>query len=124
MLSNYLKIAFRNIRKQKGYSAINIFGFTIGITSCLLILMYVAHELSYDRFHVKANRIYRVAFDGQRGKDRFTSVHSSAPAAAGFKNEFPEVEAATRFHRLFCEQVVRVEEKYFNEKNICRVDAH
>ena len=60
MLSNYFKVAIRNILKYKFFSAINILGMTVGITACLLIILYVADELSYDRFHQNADRIYQV----------------------------------------------------------------
>jgi len=60
MLRNYFKIAIRNIKRHKGYSFINIAGLAIGMACCILILMYVTDELSYDKFHEKSNRIYRI----------------------------------------------------------------
>ena len=60
MLKNYLKIALRNIRRHKGYSFINIAGLAIGMAACILILLWVQDELSYDRFHKKSNHLYRV----------------------------------------------------------------
>ena len=60
MFKNYFKIALRNILKEKIYFVINILGLTIGLAACLVILLYVKSELSYDRFHSKADRIYRV----------------------------------------------------------------
>jgi putative ABC transport system permease protein len=60
MFKNYLMVAFRNVRRQKGYSLINIFGLAIGMALCLLILIYVQDELSYDSFHEKADRIFRI----------------------------------------------------------------
>ena len=60
MLTNYLKIALRTLRKKPFYTGINILGLAIGMASCLLISLYVLDELSYDRFHEKADRIYRV----------------------------------------------------------------
>lgn len=60
MFKNYLKVAFRNILKHKFFSFINILGMTIGVTACLLIALYVSDELSYDRFHEHADRIYQV----------------------------------------------------------------
>lgn len=65
MIKNYLTIVWRMLQRQKIYSAINIFGLTTGITASLLILLYVADELSYDRFHPDAERIYRVDFHGK-----------------------------------------------------------
>lgn len=61
MIKNYLKIALRNIRNHKGYSFINIFGLAVGMACCILILLWVQDELSYDRFHEHRDRIYRVA---------------------------------------------------------------
>ncbi|HEX9957127.1 MAG TPA: ABC transporter permease, partial [Fibrella sp.] len=63
MLTNYLKIAWRNLLRHKAFSAINIVGLAIGMAACLLILQYVAFELSYDNFHEKGDRIYRVRQD-------------------------------------------------------------
>ncbi len=61
MLRNYLKITFRNLWRQKGYALINILGLAIGLASCMIIMLYVFHELSYDTFNTKTDRIYRVA---------------------------------------------------------------
>lgn len=63
MLKNYFKTAIRNLLKHKGHSSINILGLAIGMTSCLLIFLYVADELSFDRFHKKADSIYRMNWD-------------------------------------------------------------
>ena len=59
MLKNYIKIAFRNLTKNKVYSSINVFGLSIGVACCLLILLYLTNEFSYDRFHENSDRIYR-----------------------------------------------------------------
>lgn len=60
MIKNYLVIAFRNLLRQKAYSAINIVGLAIGMACCILIVQYIRFEMSYDQFHSKADRIYRV----------------------------------------------------------------
>ena len=60
MIRNYFKVAIRNLIKDKFYAFINIFGLALGITSCLLIVLYISQELSYDKFHTDADRIYRV----------------------------------------------------------------
>ena len=98
MLRNILKIAFRNLVKDRFYSFLNIIGLSIGIAASLLILLYVADELSYDKFHEDADRIYRVSFFGKMGNDRLNAVVSPAPLAEGLKNHIPEVEAVTRFN--------------------------
>ena len=63
MFKNYFKIAFRNLWKHKVFSFLNILGLTVGLTACFLIFLYVRFELSYDYFHSKADRIYRVVAD-------------------------------------------------------------
>jgi len=94
MIKNYFKIAWRNITRHKGYAAINILGLAIGIASCLLILQYVAFELSYEDFHASKDRIYRVQ------QDRYDNGKLSTQWAAGayavgnsFKDAIPEIEA-------------------------------
>ena len=93
MLKNYFKIAWRNIIRQKAYSAINIVGLAIGIAACLLILQYVSFELSYENFHANKDRIYRVR------QDRYDNGRLSTQWAAGayavgnsFKEAIPEIE--------------------------------
>jgi putative ABC transport system permease protein len=90
MLKNYLKIAFRNIRKNKTYSIINISGLTVGVACSLLILLYVADELSYDRFHKNSDNIYRVVTD--------QDIVQSGLVADLLSEEFPEVEKTTRLY--------------------------
>src|SRR5437870_2478924 len=98
MLKNYFKTAFRNFWKNKTASAINVFGLTIGMTSCLLIGLYISHEISYDDFQVNGNRMARVImgykFDGGNDlkKGNFTSVR----VASVFQKTFPEVESAVK----------------------------
>ncbi len=98
MFRNHFKIAFRNLGKHKGYSFINIAGLAIGIACCLLILLLVRDELSFDRFHEHKNQIYRVIVQnpGQfyMGKD-YLAV-TPAPLAHALIDEFPEVIRATR----------------------------
>ena len=71
MIKNYFKIAFRNLVKNKFYTSINIIGLAVGIATCLLILLYVLDELSYDRYNTKANRIYRVNNEVKFGSNYF-----------------------------------------------------
>jgi hypothetical protein len=63
MIKNYLKVAFRNLLKHKGYAFINILGLAVGIAASVLIFLYITDELSYDRFHIQADRTYRLAAD-------------------------------------------------------------
>ncbi len=96
MLKNYLKIAFRNIQRYKGYSLINIFGLAIGMSSVLLIFLYVADEISYDRFHKNARQIYRIGQYGNIGDMEFNGTTTPAPLANALMNDFEEVKYATR----------------------------
>ena len=98
MLKNYLKIALRNLRKHKVYSFINIMGLAIGIACCLLILLYVQDELSYDRFHRRAENIYRIALSGRaRGEARLLqTARTRSPWAPVLAPDYPGDENDVR----------------------------
>ncbi len=125
MWRNYVIIALRNIRKHKGFSLINIAGLAIGIASCLLILFFVQSELSYDRFHERAERIYRVGFTFHVGTNQFDAALGPCPLAAAMVEEFPEVESAAR---IFARQsrggdvFVRYGEKRYKEDKFLWAD--
>jgi len=123
MFKNYLKIAFRNLIRQKGYSFINITGLAIGIASCLLIFLYVQDELSYDRYNEKADRIYRVCIHGIVGSNEFNQTVTAAPMAQALVNDYPEVEAATRFWN-FGYPVLRYKDKVFSEERFFSADSN
>ena len=97
MLKNYFRIALRNLWRNKGFSAITIFGLAIGMATCLLITLFVTDELSYDRFNKKAGRVFRLDADffvnGNAFRERFT------PSQLGpvLKEEYPQVENYVRF---------------------------
>lgn len=97
MFKNYLKIAIRNLWKSKGFSAINIIGLAIGLATCLLILLFVLDELSYDRYNKKADRIYRVDGDIKFGGNHFVMATSTDPMGPTLKKDFPQVEEYVRF---------------------------
>ncbi len=99
MFANYVKIALRNLRRQKGYAFINIAGLAIGVAACLLIVLYVRHELSYDRFHKKAERIYRVASQRSTGQAVERIAKAPFPAARTLANNLPEIEQSVRLFR-------------------------
>ncbi len=96
MLKNYLKIAFRNIKRHKGYSFINIVGLAIGMACCILILLWVQDELSYDRFHENADDIYRVLQDINFTDHSTTWAITQGPLGPSLKEDFPEIIDATR----------------------------
>lgn len=95
MVLNYLKIAFRNFWRHRLFSFLNILGLTVGMTAGLLIFMYVSFETSYDNFHSKVNRIYRVVADIKTPTE-VINANGPAWAVAPHITEFPEVEAAVR----------------------------
>jgi len=98
MFKNYIKVAFRNFIKQKSYSLITIFGLSVGITCCLLIMLYVKQELSYDRFYPNADRIYRVAHKVIRPQGISLYAASPTPVAPALNEEYPEIEYITRIY--------------------------
>src|SRR4249919_4380317 len=93
MIKSYFKIAWRNVRRHKAYSAINILGLAIGIAACLLILQYVSFELSYENFQVNKDRIYRVQQD-RYDKGKLSTQWAAGAYAVGnsFKDAIPEIE--------------------------------
>ncbi|WPP48829.1 ABC transporter permease [Catalinimonas niigatensis] len=101
MLKNYLSIAFRHLYKRKFYTLINVLGLSVALTACILISLYVLDELSYDRFHEKADRIYRVTnevnFNGQESSYASTNYH----VAEVIDDEIPEIESTLRVEKLW-----------------------
>jgi len=99
MITNYLKLAFRNLTKRKGYSLLNIAGLAIGIACCILIFQYVAYERSYDSFPDKADQIVRLRLDSyQQGKLAWQSATSYPAFGPTMKKDFPEVEDYCRLY--------------------------
>lgn len=124
MFVNYLKFAWRNILSNKGFSALNLAGLVIGLSSCLLIVLYVCHERSYDRFHTKKDRIYRVNYDVLMGGTQVVSP--SVPVFVGpyLKSHFPEVEDVTRFSNEWRPRTMRYRERMFDESGFCYADPN
>ena len=123
MLYNYLKIALRNITRQKFYAFINITGLTIGLVTSLLIILYIVDEFSYDKFHEDADRIYRVNLMGRMSGQEFNSAYTSAPVASGFRNEIPGVGNACRI-ALWEDIPVERGEDLFTEKTVLVADSN
>ncbi|MCI0692162.1 ABC transporter permease [candidate division KSB1 bacterium] len=115
MLKNYLKIALRNLLKHKGYSFINVAGLAIGMACCILILLWVRDELSYDMFHPAAGRIYRVVQEQRFSGSVQQVAVVAAPVAPALANDFPEVEIAVRV-RPRTQLVSFGEKKFFGER--------
>lgn len=98
MIKNYFTIAWRNLLKNKTFSLINILGLSIGISVCFIIMLFVQDELSYDRFNVKADRMYRIAFRATMNGGKINESNVMPPVAGTLKNDYPEVEEATRIY--------------------------
>ena len=101
MILNYFKIAIRNILRYKVYSIINIAGLSVGMACTILILLWVHYELSFDRFHANADRIYRLTENWNVGKTRGKWAVTNWPAGPTFQREYPEVIKAVRFRRVY-----------------------
>jgi putative ABC transport system permease protein len=103
MIKNYLKIAWRNMMKNKIFSFINIFGLSVGLACCMLITLYLCHEISYDHYHKNVNQLYQLGtiFVGENKNDR--TPNTPAPMAAAMKQEFPEITETARIMVLFAE---------------------
>jgi len=98
MFKNLLLVAIRNFKKDKWYSLLNILGLTIGITFSLFLIFYIKDELSYDKYNVNADRLYRItSYIKEPDKDTMKIAITQVPLGPTLKNEFPEVEQATRF---------------------------
>ena len=98
MFRNYLIVAVRNLLRHRVYSAINILGLAVGMACCILILLFVLDEVSYDRFHEKADRIYRVLWDARYGDNEWTIPKGPIPVAEALA-DLPEVERTVRMRR-------------------------
>lgn len=120
MLTNYLKVAWRYLMRYKEYTSINILGLAVGITCCILIMLFVRSEWSYDKFHSKADRLYRMwEHEKYEGQD-FINTATPLPMAPALSSTFPEVEAACRVNSMT--PIVKVNQQSFTE-SIRMVDS-
>jgi putative ABC transport system permease protein len=120
MFKNYFKTAFRNLRKNKLYSAINVIGLTVGLTACLLIGVYIIHELSYDKFNTNANRIVRATMEYRKAGSITATETSGTKTGPQFKRTFPLIEDYVRtFIRA---NVVKSGDKIFDEPRVLYAD--
>lgn len=122
MLNNFFKIAFRNFSRFKIYTFVNITGFAVGLASCIIILLYVANELSYDRFHSNADRIYRVTINGLVGGNEFHHAVSAPPMAKALVDDLPEVINAVRLQPSE-NMLIRTGEEIFIENRFLWADS-
>lgn len=122
MLKNYLKIALRNLKKNAVYSSINIAGLAAGMACCILITLYVLHELSYDKFHQNADRIFRVRLDLDLNGVLYQEPSIPFPAAEALARDFPEVERSMRFYRNDDFPMIEIGDRQFIEERFFFAD--
>lgn len=123
MLKNYLKVAIRSLKRQSGYTALNIVGLTVGIASSLLILLYIFYETSFDNYHEKADRIYRISSDIKEPDNAFKWAVTQLPLGHTLKNDYgDEVEQYVRFMPNGRTRLEKDLVNYF-EENVYFVDS-
>jgi len=123
MFQNYFKVALRNIVKHSFYSTINLLGLAAGVTCCLFVILYVADELSYDKFHYDAENIYSIGLHGKIAGQEIFTASSCPPLHQAMVEEIPGIEQATRISRRD-NMVFKQEEKIFTENRIIFADSN
>src|SRR4026209_1563617 len=114
MIKNYFKVALRYLLRNKGYTAINIFGLAIGITCCILIILFVRSEWSYDKFHSKSDRIYRAwVLEKYDDQDDIVDITTPLPLAGALQSSFGEIESTCRVFNL--NSLVNTGDRSFSE---------
>ncbi len=122
---NYLKTGIRVIKRYKGYSFINIFGLAVGITSCILILLYILTETSYDKFYKNSDDIYRVAVERKFPNQKLKSAATERPLAKYLKDNLPGVIEATRISKERADKmVIKYKDKSFYEDKFILADQN
>ncbi|GEO04562.1 ABC transporter permease [Adhaeribacter aerolatus] len=130
MLKNYFNIAWRNLRKHNAFAVINISGLALGLTAFWLITLYVADEMSYDRFHANADQIYRVVHYAHWGDNQMQLAPTSAPFGPALQAEFPEVKAFVRLVPegggviTYQNKRLKADDVFLADKNIFRVFSY
>ena len=100
MFKNYFKVAFRSLNKNRTYAAINILGLALGLTVTILVFLFIKDETSYDKHWNGYERIYRTGIKADMMGQIMNAPASPSPMANAFRNEFPEVEVATRIQAI------------------------
>lgn len=122
MFKNYLKIAYRNIIKNKVYSLINITGLSVGLACCLIIFLFVKYETSFENFHSNADRIYRVNIESKNSDGIVYETCVPFPFADAFRTDFPDLDPVTQ---IFFSEEIQVESnnELFTQQNALFVDS-
>jgi len=130
MIKNYFIVAFRNLKRNKLFSLVNIGGLAIGLAACWMIALYVANETSYDNYHANAGRIFRVVQHGNWSGGNFNLAVTPPPMAAAFKNEYPEIEQTVRFNAegggtiSYNDQRLQVGDMLFTDSTVFKVFSY
>ncbi len=123
MIKNYLKIAWRNLLKNKGFTTINIIGLSLGIGCFIVIAMYVTDELSYDQYHKNADRIFRIHSDIRFGGTDMSEAVSADPMGESLKNDYPEVEQYVRLYASRGSKLIKKGSEYISENLVAHADS-
>src|SRR5690242_9155007 len=123
MIQNYFKTAWRNLTKHKAFSIINIAGLSIGISICFIIMLYVQNELSFDRFNKNADRVVRIVFKADINGGKIFEANVMPPVAQAMKNDYPEVQDATRLQRAGSPKIA-YKDKIFKDDEMAFVDPN
>jgi len=123
MFRNYLKIAYRNIIKQKAYSIINIFGLALGLAACILVGLYIWQNLHYDDYHVKGDRIYRISVSTKTPQGTFPMAETPALLAPTLKQKYPEVDTIARIYFPDRDLISSSDKKIYEEDLIFADDS-
>ena len=121
MVEHYFKLTFRHIRKHLLISLLNIAGLALGIACFVLIMLYVNHELNYDKYNEHYDDIYRVAVDAKIGSTLISQIYTPGPMPEAMYNEYPEIRAITRIADYA--QKVNIGDLVYNEERAAAVDS-
>ncbi len=122
MIKNYIITTIRHLIKNKSHTAINVFGLSVGLASCLIIFLYLRNEISFDQFHEKHDRIYRVTNTFERSSGSIFWARTPPALAPGIRNNISGIDAVTRM-RYADDHVYSVGEKIFNQGNVFYADS-
>lgn len=123
MFQNKLKLAFRNLQKNKSFSLINILGLSLGMACCFLIILYCWHEFNYDAFQKDADQIYRIEYSTTRGGNQSTMARTPSPVAPVLKDYFPEIAEVSRFYPRELSVELPESRRQFEVKNVFFADS-
>lgn len=124
MLFNYFKTSLRVLGKNKFFSFLNITSLSLGLFPCIILLLFLQYEFSFDRFHKNSNNIYRVAFDGHSKRGPYKTIHSSPKLAEAINTEFPDEVGVIRLFRGDQSPIFKYEDKLFKETNYLYADEN